>query len=63
MKPNEKRRTLTKIRDTSTHEVGEVLDLLSEQFTADMNGKVRFYFWRDRNVTWEIYNDTSNCIR
>lgn len=44
---------MVKIKDLQTDEVGEVLDLLSEQFTALMNKKVRYYFFKDRMVTWE----------
>lgn len=53
MRSRQRRKTLVKIKDLQTDEVGEVLDLLSEQFTALMNKKVRYYFFKDRMVTWE----------
>lgn len=47
------RKTLTHVRDLDSDEVGPVIDLLSAQFTAEIGGRVRFYFWTDRGVTWK----------
>lgn len=32
---------------------GIVLSALSSQFTADVQGYTRFFFYRDRGVTWQ----------
>lgn len=32
---------------------GIVLSALSSQFTADVEGYTRFFFYRDRGVTWQ----------
>ena len=30
----------------------EVIDLLSAQFTADVDGRILYYFYADKDVTW-----------
>lgn len=41
----------------------KVVDLLSEQFTVEDKGKIRFIFYRDKGVTWEESDETSNSRR
>jgi len=50
----QKRRTFTRVKLLDTNEVVEVVDLLSTQFTVDVNNRILFLFYIDRGDTWEI---------
>lgn len=44
---------VTKVQDVETGVKGTVADMLSTQFTVvTEGGKVRFYFYNDKDVTW-----------
>lgn len=40
------------IIDMETGKKGEVVDALALQFTALVDGRIRFYFYKDKNLTW-----------
>lgn len=44
---------VSKVQDVETGVKGTVADMLSTQFTVvTEGGKVRFYFYNDKDVTW-----------
>lgn len=43
---------LTRVRDIENNEIGEVIDELSVQFTAEFNGKIRYFFYNEKGATW-----------
>jgi hypothetical protein len=46
-------RYFTRVKDLDNNKIGEVLDHLSVQFTAEIEGQVRFYFYNDKGLTYE----------
>ena len=50
----QKRHTLTRVKLLDTNEVVEVVDLLSSQFTVNVNNRILFLFYTDRGDAWEI---------
>lgn len=46
-----------RIRDLNNNKIGTVLDLLSVQFTAEFNGKVKFFFYQEQGLTWDYIKE------
>lgn len=47
------RKPLTRVTDLTNNKIGTVLDHLSVQFTAEFNGKVKFFFYQEQGLTWD----------
>jgi len=43
--------------DSKIYATVKVVDTLATQFTIKVKGKVRFFFYEDRGVTWQTVND------
>ena len=50
----------TRVKDLHNNKIGKVLDHLSVQFTADIEGKVRFFFYNDKGLTYEPIMEKDN---
>jgi hypothetical protein len=52
----------TRVKDLDDNKIGTVLDHLSVQFTAEFDGKVRFFFYNQKGLTYEpiMENDNGN---
>ena len=50
----------TRVKDLDNNKIGTVLDRLSVQFTAEFDGKVRFFFYNDKGLTYEPITEDAN---
>ena len=54
----------TRVKDLDDNKIGKVVDFLSVQFTAEFeDGKVRFYFYNNKGLTYEPIDEWEGDVR
>jgi hypothetical protein len=61
-------KSVTRVTDLENNKIGEVIDILSCQFTAEFDGKIKYFFYKDKGCTWqplseEAHHGSSNQSR
>lgn len=51
----------TRVLDLENNKIGEVVDFLSVQFTAEFeDGHIRFFFYNEKGATWTPIKEDDN---
>ena len=56
-------KVFTRVKDLENNKIGTVIDFLSVQFTAEFDGKVRFFFYNEKGLTYEPIYDWEGDVR